>query len=274
MEPINVNELRYSILTEEDLVTLKGLKNILVKSQLYHEAAVLRDLEKRMMEIIELGKIHGYPTERYLDKWRKELYDGQKFYSKTDVNNLIELTSKPLKDALAKYEESVRHLIDKNITGLITQIHEKDAIMQDTMLDFAQFILERYVPYNYISNGLPSTNYRLIDDSGWDGEPSKIYTCKEVYNEFLQHKNDEGKKKREEEINDAEPLGGHWVISDDSGTQHVYVGGQKMNLVCEHDNCVEQYGRDYKRVPNGGEMDNEPIFLCDSHATGFEPFTT
>lgn len=209
MQPINVNELRYSILTEEDLITLKGLKNILVKSQLYHEAAVLRDLEKRMMEIIELGKIHGYPTERYLDKWRKELFDGQKFYSQSDVNNLIELTSKPLKDALAKYEESVRVLIDKNIKGLITEIHEKDAKIQDDMIDFAQFILERYAPHNYISNGLPRTNYRLINDSDWDGEPSKVYTTQEVYNFFIQYKNDETKKNSD--AKKIEPFDGYWV---------------------------------------------------------------
>lgn len=269
MEPININELRYSIITEEDLITLKGLKNILVKSQLYAEAAVLRDLEKRMMQIIELGKVHGYPTERSLEKWRKELFDGQKFYSQSDVNNLIELTSKPLKDALARYEESVRVLIDKNITGLITQIHEKDAKMQDTMLDFAQFILIHFAPHIYMSGGEGKIHYRKQDDlHPWDGQPSRVYTNQEVYNEFLQYRIEEAEKARAKELEEAKPVGGHWVLNED------IVIGQAVNFKCEHEGCGETQGRDYKRVPNGGSLDKEPIFLCDSHASGFEPFTT
>lgn len=216
MEPININELRYSIITEEDIITLKGLKNILVKSQLYAEAAVLRDLEKRMIQIIELGKVHGYPSERSLEKWRKELFDGQKFYSQSDVNNLIELTSKPLKDALARYEESVRVLIDKNITGLITQIHEKDAKMQDNMLDFAQFILTHFAPYTYMVGMEGKIHYRKQKDvNSWDGEPSRVYTNQEVYNEFLQYRIDEAEKKLKEEQEKSEPAGGHWVDNSD-----------------------------------------------------------
>jgi hypothetical protein len=43
---------------------------------------------------------------------------------------------------------------------------------------------------------------------------------------------------------------------------------------CEHPNCTNTVGKDYKILPSEteDEWDDEPIFLCDEHSEGRELF--
>lgn len=264
MEPINTKELEFSILTEADIATLHRLKDVLVKSQMYQEAAILRDLEKRMITIIEEAKKLGYPTSRKLEKARIDLND--QYYSHAELMSIVELTTKPLKDALTRYEDSMKTLIDHNLRVLITENHKLKIRSKEDHVEFAEFILLNYAPYNFIFQGSPRTAYRKQSDgNSWDGEPSRVYTTEEVYNDFLDY------QKKQQHIK-----GGEVFWKQHPGVRSVFVSGENipLELVCEHEGCAEKHGRDYKRPKTGGSLDNEPLFLCDEHGRGYEPFTT
>jgi len=45
---------------------------------------------------------------------------------------------------------------------------------------------------------------------------------------------------------------------------------QEIIMVCEHPNCNNTEGNDYKRKIALKGWGNEPIFLCDKHSVGYE----
>ena len=60
---------------------------------------------------------------------------------------------------------------------------------------------------------------------------------------------------------------------DESGSlQESFTPAIPLSMVCEHKDCNDSDGQDYKRkkAPKGWE--GEPIFLCKKHSTGYEPF--
>lgn len=184
MKEINYNELKYSVLTEVDIITLHRLKDILIRSQLYEEAAILRNLEKRMIQIIDAAKEQGFPTPRKIEEIGKQNSDV--YYSFSEVKKLIDLATTPIKNVLTRYETSMKSLIDLNIRELIIENHKiKERVKLDQEA-LAEFILYNFAPYNHVFESEPKVSYRRQNDnSTWDGEPTILYTTQEVIAEFL-----------------------------------------------------------------------------------------
>ena len=105
-------------LREEDVVLLKRLKNVLVRSQLYAEAAYLRDLEKRFMEIIEAMAQHGF-------KPRPAPESEEKVYTLSEVTTMLNLATTPLKKTINHYEELSRTAIVDHVATLMKVIDEQ-----------------------------------------------------------------------------------------------------------------------------------------------------
>lgn len=110
--------LKHSRLTEQDIIPLRHLKNVLVKSQLYEEAAYLRDLEKQVERILNAMASHGYIPEIKTDN--KE----EKVYSIADVNVMLSLATNPLKQTILHYEEVSRTAIVDHVARLIKENEE------------------------------------------------------------------------------------------------------------------------------------------------------
>jgi len=263
------NDVKSFCLDQSDLDLIKRIKNRLVKSQLYDEAAQVRDLEGRLTQVISqlVGMGYVLPSLKGEEK--------EKIFSRQDVKSLIELTNKPLRDALQRYENSVKTLIDQNISGLMTTIHEQQDLAKEEAIAFGNFMVEKYQSYHALQKGTFKllAGWRKIDDvSDWDGEPTTIYNSTQVYEHFVADKVEKvrqaqiaqelSRNNQSAIINQAVSQSGHWVRT------------RPMEMVCEHEGCACKQGRDYKRVQTGGSWDGEPIFLCDEHSTGFEPLST
>lgn len=45
---------------------------------------------------------------------------------------------------------------------------------------------------------------------------------------------------------------------------------QPMGMTCEANECTRQHGADYKRKNASKGWEDEPIYLCEEHAKGYE----
>lgn len=115
--PITEESLKYCTLREEDIILLKRLKNSLVRSQLYAEAAVLRDIEKQMTQILEAMAVHGFKPKTIPQS-------EEKVYSIAEVRVMLGLATHPLKKTIEFYEELSRNAIVDQVGGMFKQIHE------------------------------------------------------------------------------------------------------------------------------------------------------
>ena len=61
------------------------------------------------------------------------------------------------------------------------------------------------------------------------------------------------------------------ATQDDKGN---YLPAKSLEMTCEHNGCESTIGKDYIRNEIEPGWENEPIFLCDKHAKGFQPFIT
>jgi hypothetical protein len=61
---------------------------------------------------------------------------------------------------------------------------------------------------------------------------------------------------------------------DEKGQLKDLMPATPIAMCCEHHNCTEQKGNDYKRLPSEEEIgwEDEPIFLCDEHGENRELF--
>jgi hypothetical protein len=78
------------------------------------------------------------------------------------------------------------------------------------VINFGEFILNNYRPYNFVAGGLGSpmqTLYRSnADFDPWDGEPSRSYTTEQVFEEYKKYCAEViEKKKIEEALKKIEP---------------------------------------------------------------------
>lgn len=114
---INDNELKYVTFCEEDMIYIKRLKNILVKSQLYPEAAHLRDLENRMLETLDRMTELGF-------KPKPSHESTEMLFSSHEVNVMLELATLPLRNSMKQYEEMTRTAIVDHVARLMKEISE------------------------------------------------------------------------------------------------------------------------------------------------------
>ena len=125
---INDNELKYVTFCEEDMIYIKRLKNILVKSQLYPEAAHLRDLENRMLEILDRMTELGF-------KPKPSHESTEMLFSSHEVNVMLELATLPLRNSLKHYEELSRTAIIDRVAGLMKINEELRKNQKDVLIE-------------------------------------------------------------------------------------------------------------------------------------------
>lgn len=113
---VTEESLKYVSLREEDIILIKRLKNTLVRSQLYAEAAILRDLEKQIMNILDAMAQHGFKP--------KLQDDGERVYTITEVTVMLGLATRPLKETISHYEELSRTAIVDHVAKLMKEIDE------------------------------------------------------------------------------------------------------------------------------------------------------
>jgi len=237
------NDVKSICIDQSDLELLKSIKTRLVKSQLYDEAAKVRDLEKRLTELITdlIGMGYVLPSLKGEEQ--------EKIFSRHDVRKLIDLTNKPLKEALQRYEDSMKLLIEQHVAGLMGTIHDQQDLAKEEAIAFGTFILNQFTS-------------------------SPLFNSKQIYEDWQA---DKVKKAREAQIasnlrmNDPQTMMNQIVTRDPSGQ---WVSAKPIEMVCEHEGCANIHGREYKRPETGDSWDGEPIFLCDKHSVGHEPFST
>jgi hypothetical protein len=61
---------------------------------------------------------------------------------------------------------------------------------------------------------------------------------------------------------------------DENGELKEFMSATPIGMRCEHPNCTNTVGKDYKILPSETEDEwgDEPIFLCDEHSEGRELF--
>jgi len=158
------------IYDNSDLEKLKDLKNKFVKRQDYDTAAKLRDIEKTLMNNID----------RDNETRLKELEKNDSF-TKEQVKSLLD-------SAVKLHEETIINLKNK-INKQETEIKDLQGTVLRTIdltQEFGEYLLKYAETYQGMVNNVPTVSWRKLDDAdSWDGEPSKIYSTEQIYNQFL-----------------------------------------------------------------------------------------
>lgn len=115
---ITEEQLKHIYLCDEDIVLIKRLKYVLVKSALYAEAMYLRDLENQIFFIMDKMGTHGFKSKSLPSE------TVEKVYTVEEVNVMLGLATKPLKDVISNYEEISRAAIIDHVSKLMEEINE------------------------------------------------------------------------------------------------------------------------------------------------------
>jgi hypothetical protein len=158
-----------------DLQKLKDLKNKFVRGQDYETASWLRDVEKILITNIERDKEAKIKLLKLKDSFSKE-----------DVKSLLD-------NAVETHEQKIIELkvkIAKNETT-IKELEQTVLQTANLTLEFGEYLIKYCATYHGLVNNVPTICWRKRDDAdSWDGEPNKIYTTDQIYNQFLDYKFD------------------------------------------------------------------------------------
>jgi hypothetical protein len=172
---ITEESLKYIYLTDNDILLIRRIKNTLVKSQLYAEAAALRDIEKQMIVIMDAMSKHGYKPKPLPES-------DEKIYSIDDVTQMLNLATAPLKKTLQEYEELSRTAIIDHVAGLI-KINEELRKNQKSTPEAAPYVVTGDQPLSMKCEHdgcekAEGRDYKRKEEVGnWAGEP--IFLCDE-----------------------------------------------------------------------------------------------
>ncbi len=195
-----------------------------------------------------LLKVNEYKNAVELIKALKHIY----------VKNQDYETAANLRDQEKKTEIDLN-----NAEEQVTRIRNRIEITK-----FGEFVQKTF----NLTNGA----FYLANDSA-----SPAYNVDDVYMFYIEELNKgatDRSTKRKVEINQlVEELKNKFTnLNDkleDATKQFPEKSLWRMTGKCEHENCGETSGFDYRRKPSGSSLDTEPIFLCDKHNKGFEIFT-
>lgn len=217
------------------LELIKALKNIYVKNQDYETAANLRDQEKKTLADIE-------SAENQVQRIR---------------NRSENLTFGTFIIKTFTLEKGAFYLNDD--VNKVTPYNVEDAYLffiEDLNKVENKNYIKRKIEINRLVDEL-KTKFTTLNEN----LESNILKNKDIL-EGTDWKISEGGKLTTDEPN--------VVMQTPSGK---WVKATPISMKCEHDNCPSTVGSEYKRKKTGSSWDGEPIFLCDAHNSGYEPFS-
>lgn len=216
------------------LELIKALKNIYVKNQDYETAANLRDQEKKTMADIE-----SVEAQIQRIRNRSENITFGNFVAKTFT---LEKGQFYLNDDVNKATPYTVEDVYFFFIEELNKVENKTFIKRK--IEINRLVDELKSKFTTLNDNLEKNI--LLNKDILEGSPWKV--------------TEGGALKTDDPSVQMLTPTGKWVTV------------KPLSMKCEHDNCPSTNGREYKRIPTGSSWDGEPIFLCDSHNFGFEPF--